>query len=468
MLPTTSPAVVLLVAPGQVPLYAACVVQDCNEVTGRSSRGARRAWTVLVVGVICAPLSCVLLSDFDALVGDGRLVSDSGASEVDAPEADAANEDAGLDGAPDAPTEASTDSPADDVALDAIADAVGEDAFVSTPGLPVLVAAVQGHVWALLADGDDIFWTTDEVVLSDGGLGSAVYRASQGCQGGSCGNMLALASGSTKLTDIAADFEWLYYGEIDTGRINRVGKLTGEIQTLAEGQQNPLGLAISATYVYWTGYDTATQGYVRRAPKSPIATDASAAAAVPMLENLDRPQFLAADPYGLKLFWGTDTENKIQSCYPIVSDGGAPTCNVKTLSSGTLEDAGPGNAQILKLAVDSTHVYWREGLWFGSSWTLAAVRRVEKDGNAAPDGGPSEILAEGAVASRPRWLALDQTYVYWTAGDAGKVYRTTKTPGGAIELVNSVDIPGVHSVVAVDGAVFVSSWASGEIFRIAL
>lgn len=432
-----------------VPRYAPWVEQRHTQAIEHRARGAWRLWGVICVSMLCWPLSCVLLSDFGGLTGDGKSVWDSGAPP---------------DGALDGPQDGSHDA-FDDVD----ADVSEKDAPVSTPGIPVLVAAVQGHVWALLADGDDIFWTVDEVVLGDGGLGSAVYKASQGCQGASCGTVLAFAADSTRLTDIAADFEWLYYGEIDSGRIMRVRRQSGEIETLAVGQANPLGLALSASHVYWTGYDTAALGYLRRAPKSPLAPDAGAAAAVPMLEQLAQPQFLAADPFGSKLFWGTDTGSKIQSCFPTVGDGGAPTCNVKTLSAGTLKDPGTGAAQLRKLVADSTHVYWREGWKSPTAWTVGAVRRVDKNGNVVPDGGaPSQLLAEGAVAYHPRWISLDQTHVYWTVADSGKVYRTTKQPGGAIEVVNSIDIPGVHSVVAVDGAVFASSWVTGEVYRIAL
>ena len=414
-------------------------------------------WVALLAAAV-APSSCALLSDFEGLTSDGAETVDASDAHH---EADAVAEDAGSDAA-DGASESETDGTSGDV-LDAL-DALDADAPAEEPGVPVLIASCAGNAWALALEGDEVFWTSHNVPTGTA-LGSAVHKASLGCRSGDCGTELAFFSEVAKLSDIAIDKTWVYFGENRAqGRILRVARAGGEPEVLAKEQAYPYGLAADPSYVYWTGEDAQVKGYLRRAFKTAAQVDGGDALAHTLLAGLDHPGLLAWDEYSAWLFWGSSHALAVHTCYPMTVDAGQDKCQGEkklTFGAGSQPDAGI-TAELFKLATDGSHVYWREGLYVHGVPTSGAVRRIDKVGTQG-----SEVVADGETCLIPRWISLRGQHVYWTAPD-GRVYRTSKTPGMPITAINDEPVPGLHSVVALDDAVYVTSWTSCALYRIGL
>lgn len=398
---------------------------------------------ILLLFAAAIPVSCVVLTDFDGLTpGGSAATGDAG---------DTADADAATDVRDAASDRAETDV--------SDADAPGEE-----PGVPVLVATCEGKAWALAAEGDEVFWTSHQYPNANPS-GSALFKASVGCRSGGCGTELAVFPAHAELSDIAVDASWVYLAEKgQTGRVLRVPRSGGEPEVIAVGQPHAYGLAVDPAYVYWTGGDAPAAGHLRRSLKSPAQTDGGASQPQTLLSGLDQPGLLMADPFSEWLYWGSNTELSIRKCYPMSVDGGQGTCQaVEVVASqpGLQLDAGD-QAEVFKLAADGTHVYWRQGLYSKGAWVLGSVRRVAKAGTTDP-----EVVADGDPCLKPRWISLRGDYVYWTGND-GKAYRASKS-GGPAEPINDLDpIPGLHSVVALDDAVYASSWTSCALYRIAL
>lgn len=410
---------------------------------------------VALATMLFLPASCVLLSDFDDLTGNEVLTADASA-EDHSDTSEAAEPDAAV-----------ADADAETAEADATADAAGDDGGdgcawdAASTGARTLVSQQPGHVWALTtAEGDPfVYWTVHFAPLADGGFASALMRADRCCSDGSCGDRIATLD-STELSDLAVDDTWIYVGEIDTQSIVRVHKQSGQREVLAAGQEEVAGLAIDSMWVYWSGVDTSVGGYLRRTMKTAGQGDAATQPPHDLLSGLDEPFLLAFDAYSSRLFWGSPVDAKIQSCRPVIAGAGSDCISAKVLSSGTLPVQTNDTPYVFKLTVDVGHVYWREGVKSESAFTHGALRRVSKNG------GDSELLAQGAY--RPRWLAIDETNVYWDNGLAGEVYRTTKEPGGPIVPLADGQLPDAHSLALANDGLYVGLYQSGEIWRIQL
>jgi hypothetical protein len=105
-------------------------------------------------------------------------------------------------------------------------------------------------------------------------------------------------------------------------------------------------------------------------------------------------------------------------------------------AGGATEVLVTGEASILSVAVDETHVYWldADNIPPANTSELLAVRRLPIDGSGAP-----ELLwsQEAAINAAPRQLAIDDAAVYWFDG-GGALRRIPKTGGTDTTLGSSL------------------------------
>jgi hypothetical protein len=231
-------------------------------------------------------------------------------------------------------------------------------------GAVAVVAGPGGSINGLAADGDDVFWTTDDAVYVADASGAAPRR---------------LVDGLAHAGAITLDANSLYWLERDSGSVVRLARMGGVPVTIARGEAVAGGLAVDGGVVYWS-----TGAAVR------AAAPGSGAAVVAALGHTKPVDALVARGGNVAWIEATDdTHAQLQ----LVIRGGAP----KAIASGALADA--------LVAGSGGLVYVDSGVLRSISW----------------DGGTTTALDEGDddVAS----LGLGASTVYFTAPGSGRVMQ---------------------------------------------
>jgi hypothetical protein len=187
---------------------------------------------------------------------------------------------------------------------------------------------------------------------------------------------------------LAIDATNLYWVDDGAGTVMANPLAGGPAVTLASGQTTPSRIAVDRTNVYWTNDVPGTVMKMPIAGGTPIA----------LATGQNQPYPLTVD--ATNVYYGTQT-----SLMKVPLDGGGPV----TLASGVLP---------IGVAVDSSFAYFTSG---------ASVMRVPLAG------GTTVTLATGA---NPMFIVLDGTNVYWADDNAGTVMKAPVAGGSATTLAS--------------------------------
>jgi hypothetical protein len=261
---------------------------------------------------------------------------------------------------------------------------------------------------------------------------------------------------------------------------------------IASGLNNPFGIAVDATNVYFTDYDANTVGSVPidGGPVTVLAKDQLGAYGIAV--DSESVYFAAADHIGkVPLGGGTDT-TLVANIWSGGANGQSLAIDATTvyfaLLDGTVESVPLGGGAVTTLtkspgylydiALGGDKLYWGStdndhnflgtirsvGIGGGSSEAIAQHQNlpnaVHLDGTTvyfagvevAPlasvpvDGGPVNVLATSASVY-PGGITVDEQYVYWTDWINGTLSRVPKGGGGVTVLASGQYEP---SAVAVD------------------
>ena len=292
---------------------------------------------------------------------------------------------------------------------------------------PLLLANGIQNPYGLVKDFDYVYGTGDDA-------NGQVWKVPvDGCVAPeNCASLLS--SGGARYKDIALDDEALFFTDKSANRVVRIQKTGGAECVLATGQQTPVGIAVDDTYVYWAAQ---SGNEIWRASKA----CASGSPPEVIIVSTPSPQLLRLDASGL--YW-TSLDGGLVSWASVDGTSTEPVWSGST----------PGNF-MFGLAMDDQWVYWREGYHLSSSGT-ARVARAPRDRS-----GTLEVLADDQV--NPRYLAIDETHVYWTADDA--VRRVAKAGGDVQTLAQGY--PSAHGIVVDEAAVFFCTYYGGELYKVA-
>jgi hypothetical protein len=244
------------------------------------------------------------------------------------------------------------------------------------------------------------------------------------CAGGRC--LTTLATGQSGAAGLAVDAANVYWVASTPGTVMQVPSAGGTPITLASGQTSASFIAIDATNVYFTNTSAGT------VVKVPIG----GGTVTTLASGQSSPTNVAVGAGGVYWLSGGNTVNNV------ATTGGTPTQFMS------------GGVQYQGLAVDSQYAYFSE--FSGGSYPYAFVELY----GLFQESFPWESMGTGDA------VAVDSTYVYFTAESTQSVIRGTKgsLPTGMVIAVDSV--AETHRAIAADGSKVYFTCGCGQIVEV--
>jgi hypothetical protein len=292
--------------------------------------------------------------------------------------------------------------------------------------LPVVLAAAQPEPWAIVLDDVSVYWTNDNAQdLIQGSVGKVPKDKSR--------TPSTLARSQDDPGQIAVDDQYVYWTNRAGGTVMRQLKSGGsEPEIIAANQSQPVGLVVDETNIYWTDVD---RGRVLKQVKA----DTSGAVAT-LASGLPGPWLMTQDT--TTLYFTTLDGQVVQR---LNKDGMTPAQTV-----------APCLGQGWGIVVDDAAVYWRDE----GSDKQGRVMKVPKAGGATP-----KQLAT-TTGEGPRFMAIDQTNLYWTSGnnDSGLIVTSAKDGSGAITL--AVNQAGPRGVAVDDTSIYWTNYSGATVMKL--
>jgi hypothetical protein len=317
-----------------------------------------------------------------------------------------------------------------------------DSAFEAGPPQPVLLASGQAQPYAIAVDGADVYWT------NVGDPGQSYHDGSIARVSKAGGAVAVMASAQNAPTSLAVDTGGIYWTDqgyepsgSPTG-IFMVPSSGGATKALVMGEREPTSIALADGDVYWADFadGNAGPGFIRaidarRAPKT-------------LESGLPTPTAIAID--AAFVYW-TALDGSVRR---VPRAGGA----AETLAAGNM-----ANLRAWDVAVSGGEVYWAvTANGAGATPGFAGIMKV------STGGGTPVLLATSPWY--PWWIALDETYVYWTdAGqpgqDDGVVLRAPRAGGPAKVLVVHQRSPA--GIAVDDTSIYWTEELGGRVWKLA-
>lgn len=253
-----------------------------------------------------------------------------------------------------------------------------------------------------------------------GACGNTCCGAAGACSVGTCG-VSTLVSGLNQPYGVAVNGSDLYFAAFVTGIIGQVATTGGAVTTLASTSTPNYGffakqVVADATNVYWTN------GAGNGPPSPPAAAQTvmkcavanCAGTAVTLGSSQNNAYGIALNPAGTKVYWEDDGSKNIMQ---------------NAVSGGSLTTIAAAVSQAYHgIAVDSSNVYWAGG---GSGAGIVSM---------APVTSPFTVSTIASGRSNLWFLTSDGTYVYWTEfTNPGNVMRALIAPPNTLATLSSTN-----------------------------
>ena len=218
--------------------------------------------------------------------------------------------------------------------------------------------------------------------------------------------------------DASSAAVYVYWTELETGKIMRGPVDGGSPQTCVTGQSEPRGLVIGGQWMYWV---ERAAGRLRRADLNCPAGNIQTIG--PTLINPDR---MALDLAGGKIYW---TENK----EPTVTSNRIRRANLDGSGAETILDDSDVEEPV-GIAIDRIsnppRLYW-------SDYGTDSIRMANLDG------GNPQLVRQLADDMNPLEIGLDvaNNTIYWASGSKGAIYYAPLTGGGGPQVWRTLGSP---------------------------
>jgi virginiamycin B lyase len=193
--------------------------------------------------------------------------------------------------------------------------------------------------------------------------------------------------------DVAANADYVYWTDLDTGSIGRADRDGGNVQQqFISGLDLPWHVTVTDTHIYWSDWRTEAIGRA--------ALDGTDVAPVFVADVGEAVGLAASDSY---LYWGN-------------AEGNGSIGRVGLDGSGSDPDfISNGVGSVSSVTVDATHIYWTDE-------STKFVRRIALAGT----GEPEPVVKTGSGVDG---IAVDDTHVYWANTIGGSIGRATLAGG---------------------------------------
>ena len=284
------------------------------------------------------------------------------------------------------------------------------------------------------------------------GSGEAPRPCNADCGSGAC-QPTVVATGLAAPLGLAIDDAWLYFTDTNADNVMRVAKAGGAPVAIVPHQfaasEQPYGIAVTSTHIFWTAYFAAFIGRAGLAGETPLMLSTGEGYATRIA--VDDTSVYWIIPGGIRKIGrdgGTAVAIGAQSgARDLVVDTTGVYLTSSGLSSGggMVVRMGLGGEAPMTLAsglndpqgiaLDATHVYWTEK----GGGTVMKVPR---------GGGAATVLASGQQA--PLGLAVVPAGVYWTNSMGGTVMNVGLDGGSPVALLSGQRRPTQIAVDACD------------------
>lgn len=279
---------------------------------------------------------------------------------------------------------------------------IGEDGTPSTIdavpldcSAPAISGLGMAGLGGLASDGTLLYWS------APGGVGQKKGRVfTLPVTGGLSSELL---TGLDAPDQLALDGDQIYWIDSLDGGIRRAPKAGGAPVLLAPAGAPPVSggaFALDASHVYWIDSGTAS---IRRVPRAGGNVET-------LVTGEPRAIAVAVTPVGV--VWLRESS---LSGGDFADDG---EIAIAPLGGGSATTLATGLILVHGLAADASHAYVTARGKFTGHSDQGTVSRVSLSG------GPLQTLASGEA--NPEAILVDETAVYWTDRDAGRLYRRAK------------------------------------------
>jgi hypothetical protein len=287
-------------------------------------------------------------------------------------------------------------------------------------GRGTVLAENEELVVELAADGEHVFWISDQLLRKIPAAGGAPIE-------------VGAVDGET----MALDATHAYLAGGIRGTVTKLSKQGGSVETIVTGEKEPTSIAVDSSGVYWGNWSSYDMAPVADGSIARSAVDGSNV--TPLAESLVYVRGIALDADSVYFVSASD-----EQLYRLPKSGGTPV----VIATGLYDPSGPvldadgiylrtraryddpegqdaivrvsregGDLEVLvserygigALGVHAGFVYYtRSGGFVSCDRPSGVVRRVSTAG-----GTPTDVAVE---QSDPASIAVDQNGVYWTNG----------------------------------------------------